>query len=252
MTYAYIRFSTDSQDEVQQIQALKEYVTPRGITIDAIVRDEGVSGGVSYKDRNLYELVQKLEHGDVLITTEISRLGRSMGDLNLLVNEELKPRGARLIVVKMGLDLDCSNLKAVDQMVLFAFGFAAEVEKEMIVQRTQSALDARKELIAKEGGFFSKSGRWCTKLGPAKLGDITGAQIAGARVMADRAQEWRQQSPLYLWVQLQFARNRSRQDILADAAKLYRQDPKKYGTPKGKQLTKGTLSVWAREIENML
>lgn len=252
MTYAYIRYSTDNQEDTQQIQALKEYTDPRGITIDAIVRDEGVSGGVSYKDRNLYELVQQLQQGDNLIVSEISRLGRSMSDLNLLVNEELKPRGVRLIVVKMGIDLDCANIRAVDEMLLHAFAFAAQLEKELIQQRTQSALDARKGLIAKEGGFFSKSGRWCTKLGPAKLGDITGAQIAGARVMADRAQEWRQQSPLYLWVQLQFARNRSRQDILADAAKLYRQDPKKYGTPKGKQLTKGTLSVWAREIENML
>lgn len=163
--YAYLRVSTDSQNLMQQQNAINEYIKYKGLTITDVVTDEGVSGGVSYKDRHLYNLIQSLNEGDVIVVSEISRLGRSMCDLNKLVNEELKPRKIRLIIITMGLDLDCSNLKAIDEMILFAFSFSAQVEKEMIQERTRNALDARKKKIVNEGGFYSKKGKWCTKLG---------------------------------------------------------------------------------------
>ena len=163
--YAYLRVSTDSQNLMQQQNAINEYIKYKGLTITDIVTDEGVSGGVSYKDRHLYNLIQSLNEGDVIVVSEISRLGRSMSDLNKLVNEELKPRKIRLIIITMGLDLDCSNLEAIDEMILFAFSFSAQVEKEMIQERTRNALEARKKKIVNEGGFYSKKGKWCTKLG---------------------------------------------------------------------------------------
>ena len=163
--YAYLRVSTDSQNLMQQQNAINEYIKYKGLTITDVVTDEGVSGGVSYKDRHLYNLIQSLNEGDVIVVSEISRLGRSMSDLNKLVNEELKPRKIRLIIITMGLDLDCSNLKAIDEMILFAFSFSAQVEKEMIQERTRNALEARKKKIINEGGFYSKKGKWCTKLG---------------------------------------------------------------------------------------
>ena len=163
--YAYLRVSTDSQNLMQQQNAINEYIKYKGLTITDVVTDEGVSGGVSYKDRHLYNLIQSLNEGDVIVVSEISRLGRSMSDLNKLVNEELKPRKIRLIIITMGLDLDCSNLKAIDEMILFAFSFSAQVEKEMVQERTRNALEARKKKIVNEGGFYSKKGKWCTKLG---------------------------------------------------------------------------------------
>lgn len=166
--YEYNRVSTSSQEVAQQHNSVTEYINSKGWTIAKSVSDEGVSGGVSYKERNLYNLIQRMERGDVLIVSEISRLGRSMSDLNKLVNDELKPRGLRLIVVKMGLDLDCSNLKAIDEMILFAFGFSAQIEKEMIQERTQSALDVRKQRLTNDGSFVSKKGNVCTSLGRPK------------------------------------------------------------------------------------
>lgn len=166
--YAYLRVSTDSQNLMQQQNAINEYIKNKGLTITDIVTDEGVSGGVSYKERHLYDLVKELSAGDVIVVSEISRLGRSMSDLNKLVNEELKPRKIRLIIISMGLDLDCSSLKAIDEMILFAFSFSAQIEKEMIQERTRNALEARKKKIEEEGGFVSKSGNWCTKLGSNK------------------------------------------------------------------------------------
>ena len=247
MTTAYIRFSTDKQDETQQVQAIKEWTEPKGISIDAVVKDEGVSGGVSYRDRNLYKLVKKMAPGDVLIVTEISRLGRSMSDLNVLVNEELKPRGVRLVVIKMGLDLDCANLKAMDQMILFAFGFAAEVEKEMIVQRTQSALDARKELIKKDGGFISKKGRYCTKFGPRSANAAPGNR-ASCQSKQAAAQAWREKSRLYRFVKRKVKAGWTDKEIVDEARAMFEDDPT-FCKMKGGPLDLTTCWIWRKEIE---
>lgn len=175
-TYVYARVSTEQQDLAQQMNAIDNYLKMRGLKIDELVSDEGVSGGVSYKQRKLNDLLQEMEAGDALVVSEISRLGRSMSDLNKLVNDELKPRKLRLIVISMGMDLDCGNLKAIDEMILFAFGFSAQVEREMIKERTRNALEARKKLIKEQGYFISKSGNKRISLG--------GGTMAQARVQS--------------------------------------------------------------------
>lgn len=248
MTYAYLRYSTSHQDEVQQRFALDEYASSHGLTIDDLVKDEGVSGGVSYRDRNLYKLVRKMKPGDILITTEISRLGRAMSDINKLLNDELKPRKLRLIVIKMGLDLDCSNLKAVDEMIIFAFGFSAQCEKEMIQQRTQSAIDARKAMIGKDGGFMSKTGNFCDHLGRKKGDKNPNAVRAMQEKRSEMSYDWKRRSPLYLMVSNMLLKGEPRKKILDIAASLYDDDPISYGTRQGAKLSKGVLSMWAQEV----
>lgn len=248
MVAAYIRFSTNNQEETQQVQSLKEWAEPRGIAIDEIVKDEGVSGGVSYRDRNLFLLVRKMKPGDTLLVSEISRLGRSMSDISKLLSEELKPRKVRLVIIKMGIDVDCSNLKATDEFIFSALSFAAQVEKELIQARTQSALDARKEWIKKDGGFVSKAGNFCTHLGNKKGVDTTNFSQAGNRKLAENAENWRRKSPLYIWASNQLLKGRPRKAILAEAAELYKDEPDKFGTREGKALCAGTLCRWAKEI----
>ena len=204
--YAYLRVSTDSQNLMQQQNAINEYIKYKGLTITDVVTDEGVSGGVSYKDRHLYNLIQSLNEGDVIVVSEISRLGRSMSDLNKLVNEELKPRKIRLIIITMGLDLDCSNLKAIDEMILFAFSFSAQVEKEMIQERTRNALEARKKKIVNEGGFYSKKGKWCTKLGNDRT-HTQAASIASAKKRQAVARENASNLAVYKYIRSWEKRN---------------------------------------------
>lgn len=249
MITGYIRYSTSTQDDVQQKFALEEYAQHHHLNIDEYVLDEGISGGVSYKRRRLYNLVQKMHAGDTLIVTEISRIGRSMGDVNMFVTQELKPRKLRLIVVKMGLDLDCANLKAVDEMIIFAFSFSAQCEKEMIVQRTQSALDARKELIKQDGGFFSKSGRWCQKLGRPKGYEFAPTQLHSARIQADKAAEWRAKSPLMKRIKRNLGKGWSRREIVEDAREMYEIDPVGFGTRDGKPLTEALLSKYMKYLQ---
>lgn len=248
MTYGYIRFSTLAQEETQQIFALQEYAKTKGLTIDAVEKDEGISGGVSYKDRNLYGLVKKMVAGDTLVVTEISRIGRSMSDINKFVNDELVPRRIRLIVTKMGIDLNCAQISAIDQMLIYAFSFSAQLEKEMIVQRTQSALDARKRLIEEDGGFVSKAGNFCTKLGAPKGHDTLPARLSSMNRRMGDAKEWRDMSPLYNWATTQLRNGVERKKIVAKAREKYDKDPKMWGTRTGKPLTEALLCVWAKEV----
>lgn len=165
-TYAYIRVSTDKQKFDQQLNAIKDYIKEKGISkIDEIFEDEGVSGSVPYKERKLYELIQIMKEGDLLIVSELSRLGRSMCDVNKLIHDELKVRKLRLVIVSMGIYLDCAKMKAVDELVLINFSFSAQVEKEMTQERTREALEAIKKEIADKGFHVSKKGRICTRLG---------------------------------------------------------------------------------------
>ena len=249
MIYAYLRYSTSKQDEVQQVQALKEWTEPRGLTIDVIEKDEGISGGVSYKDRKLYTLVKRMKEGDILIVSEVSRLGRSMGDLNMLINNELKPRKVRLICIKMGIDLDCAHLQAADELLFFAFSFSAQVEKEMIQARTQSAIDARKEALKKDGGFFSKSGRWCSHLGNAKGVDVTAASAVASRNRADEARAWRESNDGYLWIKRQVQKGRKQKDILREFNEFHEMGLAGFSTREGCAMNVCTLSRWINEIK---
>ena len=100
----------------------------------------------------------------------------------------------------MGLDLDCSKLTPIDQMVLMAFGFAAELEKQMIQDRTQSALDARKKQIAEQGYFVAKkSGEKRTKLGNDRNA-MPEAQKAAAEQRTAKAKANAQNIPLAFYV----------------------------------------------------
>lgn len=178
----YGRVSTDKQTLEQQNRTVKEWLSRNGLKTDIVITEEGISGGVTYKKRKLgTDVLPLLEAGDMLIVAEISRLGRSMSDLNKLINDELKPRKIRLVVAQMGLDLNCANLKAMDEMILFAFSFASQLEKELIQERTKSALEVRKQKIEQEGGFISKAGNWCTSLGGNSNGQSKGRKANGEK-----------------------------------------------------------------------
>ena len=184
----YARVSTSKQTLEQQERTVFEWLKAHNMQHTHTISDEGVSGGVSYKDRNLgKQVIPMLERGDMLIVSEISRLGRSMSDINKLVSDELKPRGVRLVVVQMGIDLDCANIKALDEMLLFAFSFAAQLEKELIQNRTQSAIEVRKQKLKNEGSFISKKGNVVTHLGNAKGVNLSKANEASAKARTEKA-----------------------------------------------------------------
>lgn len=150
--FLYSRVSTSAQTLAQQERTVYEWLNHHNMKVDEVVTDEGVSGGVSYADRNLGKvLLPMMVEGDAIIVSEVSRLGRSMYDLSKLVNTELKTRKLRLIIVSMGLDLNCAKMTAIDELILSNFSFAAQLEKQLISERTLSALAVKKAQGVKLG-----------------------------------------------------------------------------------------------------
>lgn len=150
--FLYSRVSTSTQTLAQQERSAYEWLKTHNMKVDEIVSDEGISGGVSYADRNLGKvLLPKVKEGDMIIVSEISRLGRSMFNLSELIHKELKPRKIRLVCANMGIDLNCAKMTAIDELIISNFSFAAQLEKQLISERTLSALAVKKSQGVKLG-----------------------------------------------------------------------------------------------------
>lgn len=139
MIYAYIRVSTDKQTVENQRFELRKFAAERGIAIDKWV-SETVSGTKAAKDRKLGGLLRKMRKGDTLLISEISRLGRNlmgiMSALNLCMTKE-----TRVLTVKERYELG-DNINS--QILAFAFGLSAQIERDLISQRTREGLARRK------------------------------------------------------------------------------------------------------------
>ena len=111
-----------------------------------------ISGTVSTKNRKLGSLLKKMKSGDILILTEVSRLGRSLLEVLTVLNQCVQKK-YNLYTVKERYELDNSISS---QMLAFAFGLMAEVERNLISMRTKEALARRKaagqRLGRKKGG----------------------------------------------------------------------------------------------------
>lgn len=97
-------------------------------------------------DREIYTVVENMQAGDTLIVTELSRLARSMIELNGIIAEVLKKKASLRVVTGQVVDESITS-----QSLVFALGIAAQVERDMISERTKSALRARKAAGVKLG-----------------------------------------------------------------------------------------------------
>ncbi|WP_454980057.1 master DNA invertase Mpi family serine-type recombinase [Capnocytophaga haemolytica] len=139
MTHGYIRVSTDKQTVENQRFEINEFCKRKGMLIDKWIEDDGVSGTVDYDKRALGKLLKKAKKGDVIICSELSRLGRTLFMIMEILNYCMKNE-LQVWTVKDGYRLgdDISS-----KVLAFAFGLAAEIERDLISKRTKEAL-ARK------------------------------------------------------------------------------------------------------------
>jgi DNA invertase Pin-like site-specific DNA recombinase len=139
-TYAYIRVSTDTQDLNNQRHGVIEYAKKHGLEPLHFFEDT-ISGTKDWKEREIGRLLLKqAKQGDVILTPEFSRLGRSALQV-MLVLEEAAKREVTIHIVKNGLVMD-GSLNS--RMMALAFGMAAEIERDFISKRTTEALARRK------------------------------------------------------------------------------------------------------------
>lgn len=160
-TIAYLRFSTNRQDEKQQLNTIQNYVNTKGMRLDQTYTDEGVSGGTSYTERNLFDLLNNIQEGDTLILSEISRLSRSgINEVSTIMQNYFKPRKLRLIVCNEGLDIDCSDIdnNPMSELQLSMLAVFAKMERQLLKKRISSRHEVNKKHIAEHGYFENKEG----------------------------------------------------------------------------------------------
>ncbi len=141
MVIAYIRISTAKQDsEVQKLQ-IYEYCIKNKINIDEVMEVE-MSSRKSLEKRRMNELKDKLNEGDLLICTELSRLGRSMLEVITLILE-LSEKGIQFVFLRQP---ELSSFNNPSQKLLLSFyAYVSETERDFISQRTKAGLaNARK------------------------------------------------------------------------------------------------------------
>lgn len=136
MIYGYIRVSTDKQDCENQKLGIEAKATALDLRIDRYIEDAGISGATEPEERALGGMLRRLRSGDVIICSELSRLGRKMFMIMRILEHCMKI-GARLYTVKDGYELG-DNIQS--KVLAFAFGLSAEIERNLISQRTREAL----------------------------------------------------------------------------------------------------------------
>ena len=162
MIYGYIRVSSDKQTVENQRFEINKFCEKQNLVINDWI-EETISGTKNYTKRQLGNLLKKIHKDDIIICSELSRLGRNlfmiMEILNICMTKE-----CRVWTIKdnyrLGDDIQ-------SKVLAFAFGLSAEIERNLISQRTKEALAMRKahgvKLGRKYGSRNIRLNQVCTK-----------------------------------------------------------------------------------------
>ena len=139
MIYGYIRVSTDKQTVENQRFEINQFCEKQGIVVNKWI-EETISGTKEVEERKLGKLLKKMKKNDVLICSELSRLGRNLLMIMGVLNECMN-RNIQVWTIKdnyrLGSDIN-------SKVLAFAFGLSAEIERNLISQRTKEALARKK------------------------------------------------------------------------------------------------------------
>ena len=136
-TLAYLQVSKHTQDVNHQCLAILEFARRERLTVDEFIAVE-VSSRRSAKARKVDVLLMQLAPGDTLIVSELSRLGRSVGEIITTIDTLVK-RQIRLLAIKEDIRLNGGPALQTRVMVTM-FSLFAEIERELISLRTKEAL----------------------------------------------------------------------------------------------------------------
>ena len=140
--YGYLRVSSDKQDLTNQKHEVLEYANNEKMGNVTFV-EETISSRVNLEKRDINNLILKMQEGDTLLVTELSRIGRSTMEV-MSIFKILVERGVKTHIIKSNFKIGADEDKITSAVLIFAFGLAAELERELISQRTKSALAKKK------------------------------------------------------------------------------------------------------------
>ncbi len=153
----YIRVSTDKQDLNNQRLSILDYARKKKIEITRFVKIK-ISSKRSSKERKIDELVQNLKAEDTLIVSELSRIGRSLGQIVNIV-DSLAKKKINFIALKENIFV-CGDQDIQTKVVVGLFGLFAEIERDLISERTKQGILAARlkgRLIGRPKGIKGKS-----------------------------------------------------------------------------------------------
>lgn len=149
MIYGYIRVSTNKQTTENQRWEIEKYCAKNNLIVDKWI-EETISATKDIKKRKLGKLIKRLHANDIIIASELSRLGRKLLEVMAILHHCMNTE-ATVITIKDNFRLD-GGIQS--KVLAFAFGLAAEIERNLISQRTKEALAARKDKGMKLGRPF--------------------------------------------------------------------------------------------------
>ena len=139
MVYGYIRVSTDRQSVVNQRYEIERFCSEKNVVIDHWI-EETISGVQLPEKRLLGSLLDGAKTGDLIICSELSRLGRNLFMIMSILNDFML-NGVKIWTIKdnyrLGDDIQ-------GKILAFAFSLSAEIERNLISQRTKEALARKK------------------------------------------------------------------------------------------------------------
>ena len=181
MIYGYIRVSTDHQNVANQHHEIELFAKDNHIEINKWI-EETISSRIPLHNRELGKLLKKIRKDDILIATEISRLGRNLMEVMGILQKCLE-KGCQIWTLKENYRLG-SDIQS--KVLAFAFSLAGEIERNMISERTRISLkrlkDEGKHLGRPFGMSYSKLAKkhsriknlWENKISKAEIARLMG------------------------------------------------------------------------------
>ena len=160
---AYLRISTEQQDLNSQKLELHEYAHKNKFKIDEFIEAE-ISSRKTPGERKINFILKKLQKGDLLLVSELSRLGRSVGQVIQIIDALIK-KNIRFYAIKERIKVDGKQDLQTKTMITL-FGLFAEIERDLISERTKQGLNAARA----RGKILGRpKGAGKSKLDPFKL-----------------------------------------------------------------------------------
>jgi DNA invertase Pin-like site-specific DNA recombinase len=156
--WGYIRVSTNNQNTENQRLAILSYANSKGLKVDNWIEVKA-STRKSPMARKIDELVSRMKSGDILIVSELSRLGRSVGQIAILVDELLNNK-IRIICIKENLEINEHKRNVQTKVITTMFSLFAEIERDLISERTKEGLARARadgKLLGRPKGSLGKS-----------------------------------------------------------------------------------------------
>lgn len=252
----YLRVSTQAQHFAQQMQDIKDYFNTHGISMDSVNEtvEEKESGGKSYEDRKLRQLLNKCKPGDYIYAASTDRLGRNFVDM-IRMMEAAKQRGIIIVACKQRLSLADDSVAT--RILLSVTSIIDEDERMRIKHRVKNGVNAATDELKKNGKRMTKRGtiqdHWGNKKGTDETKRIMSiAREASCQAKVDAMIEWKENSVGYKWTIAKIAEGWTRKQVVEEFNKLHKLQPEVYCTRQGKPLTLPILSKWISQANPLL